>query len=229
MAVGPTCQPFSPSSLSFFSLLPSSLPALSALAATARRGRPPTSSRVPRGPRGDVHASPPLLALRSTLLLCAAVDPGRAGCGGGATFSPPPATLDSSSPVRLPSIPCAGSFPVLSSPDSGPHTIDSPSAGPPRRSSILSAAGRRRSTSTLPLPTLSLAGELRRALGQQVRACARPPLASWPPTPVGRRTEPPWRRVAGVGTAPQAARVRVPSQGSRPDTNEGGEAGPGKR
>ena len=131
MAVGPTCQPFSPPSLSFFSPLPLLSPCISrrpaparlsispgrrcgpaaelercwqgrpppragpwpwpeleaalspqpSLAAAARRGRPPASPCVPRGPRGAVHASLPLL-------FCAAVDPGRAGGGGGATFSP---------------------------------------------------------------------------------------------------------------------------------------------
>ena len=108
--------------------------------------------------------------------------------------------------MRLPSIPCAGSLPVLSSTDSGPHPVDSPSAGPPRRSSIATAAGRRRRASSPRLPTLRLAGELRRALGQLVRARARPPLGSWPPTPADRRAEPPRaHHAAGMGAAPRAS------------------------
>ena len=108
--------------------------------------------------------------------------------------------------MRLPSIPCAGSLPVLSSTDSGPHPVDSPSAGPPRRSSIVTAAGRRRRASSPRLPTLRLAGELRRALGQLVRARARPPLGSWPPTPADRRAEPPRaHHAAGMGAAPRAS------------------------
>ncbi|KAG2611279.1 hypothetical protein PVAP13_4KG131905 [Panicum virgatum] len=120
--------------------------------------------------------------------------------------SPPPAALNSSSPVRLPSIPCARSLPVLSSTDSGPHPVDSLSAGPPWRSSIATAAGCRCPASSPRLPTLHLAGELRRALGQLVRARARPPLGSWLPTPAGRRAEPPHaRRAAGMGAAPWAS------------------------
>ena len=90
--------------------------------------------------------------------------------------SPPPAAYNSSSPVRLPSIPCSWSLPIISSTDSGPHPVDSPSAGPPRRSSIATAAGCRRPASSPRLPTLHLAGELRRVLGQLVRAR---PTSTW--------------------------------------------------
>ena len=218
MAMGPTCQPTSPPSLSFFSPLPLLSPCISrrpaparlssspgrrcgpaaelercwqgrqgrpppraeprpwpeleaapspppALAAAARRGRPPAFPCVPRGPRGAVHASLPLLAPRATLLLYAAVDPGRAGGGGGATFSP-----TAGRPQFVVSGEVTFNFlrrelprPLLA--DSSPHPVNSPTAGP-QQSSIATAAGRRRPTSSPPLPTLSLAGELHRALGQ---------------------------------------------------------------
>ena len=165
MGRGPHVSPSLPL-LSFFSLLPSSLPALSALATAARRGRPPASSHVPRGPRvPSMHPcpcsprGPPCSSMPPSI-------PGEQGAVAAQPSPPPPAALNSSSPVRFTSISCAGSFPVLSSPDSNPHPVDSPTAGRPQWSSIATAAGRRRPASLPPLPTLSLAGELHRALGQ---------------------------------------------------------------
>jgi len=221
MAVGPTCQPFSPPSLSFFSPLPLLSPCISRRPAPARLSSSPgrrcgpaaelercwqgrqgragrrhapspghgLSSRLPRRRR---QHSPPRLGgaarLPSRAFLedlgvpsmrpcpcsprgppCSYVPPsipGEQGAVAAQPSPPPPAALNSSSPVRFTSISCAGSFPVLSSPDSSPHPVDSPTAGRPQRSSIDTAAGRRRPASLPPLPTLSLAGELHRALGQ---------------------------------------------------------------
>ena len=164
MAAGPTCQPFSPSSLSFFSLLPllspctvrtrhcrSEGPAARVLARSSR-----TSGCRPCVPAPCSPCGPP----------CSSVPPSIPGEQDAVAAQPsplPPAALDSSSPVRLPSIPCAGSFPVLSSPDSGPHTIDSPSACPPRRSSIPSA-GRPQFIVSGEAPFNSLRRELPRPL-----------------------------------------------------------------
>ena len=114
----------------------------------------PSMRPYPCSPRG-----PPCSSMPPSI-------PGEQGAVAAQPSPPPPAALNSSSPVRFPSISCAGSFPVLSSPDSSPHPVDSPTAGRPQRSSIATAAGRRRPASSPPLPTLSLAGELHRALGQ---------------------------------------------------------------
>jgi len=114
----------------------------------------PSMRPCPCSPRG-----PPCSSMPPSI-------PGEQGAVAAQPSPPPPAALNSSSPVRFPSISCAGSFPVLSSPDSSPHPVDSPTAGRPQRSSIATAAGRRRPASSPPLPTLSLAGELHRALGQ---------------------------------------------------------------
>ena len=114
----------------------------------------PSMRPCPCSPRG-----PPCSSMPPSI-------PGEQGAVAAQPSPPPPAALNSSSPVRFTSISCAGSFPVLSSPDSNPHPVDSPTAGRPQRSSIATAAGRRRPASSPPLPTLSLAGELRRALGQ---------------------------------------------------------------
>ena len=218
MAVGPTCQPFSPPSLSFFSPLPLLSPCISRRSAPARLSSSPAggagprrsssgagragradrrhapspghglSSRLPR--RRRQHSPPPLGgAARSPSRAfledlgvpsmrpcpcsprgppCSSMPPSIPGEQGAVAVQPsppPPAALNSSSPVRFASISCAGSFPVLSSPDTNPHPVDSPTAGRPQRSSIATATGRRRPASSPPLPTLSLAGELRRALG----------------------------------------------------------------
>jgi len=211
MAVGPTCQPFSPHSLSFFSPLPLLSPCISRRSAPARLSSSPAGGAGPRrsssgagraGRAGRRHAPSPGHGLSSRLPRrrrphsprafphvprgprvpsmrpcpcsprgppCSSMPPsipGEQGAVAAQPSPPPPAALNSSSPVRFPSISCAGSFPVLSSPDSSPHPVDSPTAGRPQRSSIATAAGRRRPASSPPLPTLSLAGELHRALGQ---------------------------------------------------------------
>ena len=114
----------------------------------------PSMRPCPCSPRG-----PPCSSMPPSI-------PGEQGAVAAQPSPPPPAALNSSSPVRFASISCAGSFPVLSSPDSSPHPVDSPTAGRPQRSSIATAAGRRRPASSPPLLTLSLAGELHRALGQ---------------------------------------------------------------
>ena len=114
----------------------------------------PSMRPCPCSPRG-----PPCSSMPPSI-------PGEQGAVAAQPSPPPPAALNSLSPVRFPSISCAGSFPVLSSPDSSPHPVDSPTAGRPQRSSIATAAGRRRPASSPPLPTLSLAGELHRALCQ---------------------------------------------------------------
>ena len=179
MAVGPTCQPFSPPSLSFFSPLPLLSPCISrrpaparlssspgrrcgptaelercwqgrpppraeprpwpeleaapsppfALAAAARRGRPLAFPHVPRGPRGAVHASLPLLAPRATLLLYATVDPGRAGGGGGATFSPTAGRPQFLAQGASPSSPCP--IPVLARSIPLPQVVLSGAPSPP--------------------------------------------------------------------------------------------------
>ncbi|KAG2603918.1 hypothetical protein PVAP13_4NG018881, partial [Panicum virgatum] len=91
-----------------------------------------------------------------------------------------------------------------------PQELQPPAARSSRQSSIV--ARHRTSSPCLltALPTLRLAGELRRALGPLVRARGRPPLTSWPPT----LTNPPRRRAApGVCAASRAVHVHRVNQG----------------